>query len=173
MVDQTSRPRSVKKYVIAGGIGAVVLVGVLVAVSYMSQPKISNTSGSVTPIPQGNTPGAGKDNPGPTDGGGMPDTTSKPIPDVTPTAAISVSPNPAAKAGTVNVEGSGFNGTQTITLMLNGDPVKTEPAQLKTDSAGNFSTKFTLLDGQTGDLKLAAIDESGNKALTTLSVRQS
>lgn len=75
----------------------------------MTQPKVSNTSGSVTPIPQGSTPGAGQDNPGPSDGGGVPDTTSKskPIPDVTPTAAISVSPNLPAKADTVDVKGSG------------------------------------------------------------------
>lgn len=172
MVDQTSRPHSIKKYVIAGGIGIAAFAGVLIAVAYMIQPpQVKQDSSNVAPVPQGATTGAGQDNPGPSDAGGKPDTTSKPVPDVTPTAAISASPNPATAADKIDVEGSGFNGTQTITLALSGASVETEPSQLKTDDAGNFSAKFSLSGGQTGSLEVTAIDESGNKASTTLSVR--
>jgi hypothetical protein len=76
---------------------------------------------------EGATESAGEDTPGPSDGGCIPDTNPEPVPDVTPTASIAVSPNPAGAASTINIEGSSFNGIQRVTLAINGNPIETEP----------------------------------------------
>lgn len=179
MVDQTSRPRSVTKYVIVGAIGVIALVGILIALSLSSQPpqsgngsptaNITNDNAN-TAIPQDATAGAGEDNPGPIDGGGVPDTDPEPIPDVTPSAAISASPNPATPGSEIDIEGSGFDGNQKITLAVDNNSIQTEPEEIMTDEAGNFSTKFTLSEGQEGELEIIATDASGHVASRNLSV---
>lgn len=180
MVDQAQPPRSIKKYVIAGAIGAIALVGILIALSLAAQPPqgqqsptaiITDDDDATPSIQEGATEGAGEDTPGPSDGGGVPDTNPEPVPDVTPTASIAVSPNPAGAASNIDIEGSGFNGTQKIALAINGNPVETEPREVMTDEAGNFSAKSTLTEGQMGDLEVTAEDASGNEASTTLSVK--
>lgn len=50
MVDQTSRPRSMKKYILIGGIAIAAVVGVLATLSYMADnqrvSQVSSTTGS-------------------------------------------------------------------------------------------------------------------------------
>ncbi len=165
-------PRSISKYVIIGAIGAVALVGVLIALSYTRQPPPQTMQDNLNTAPSGDaTEGAGKDNPGPTDGGGVPDTNPNPVPDATPTAAISASPNPAVPGSKINVEGSGFDGDQRITLAIGGNAIETEPEEVMTDDAGNLSAEFTLPEGQEGELEVTATDASGNMASTILTVK--
>lgn len=163
-------PRSISKYVIIGAIGAVALVGVLIALSYTRLPP-QTMQDNLNTAPSGATEGAGKDNPGPTDGGGVPDTDPNPVPDATPTAAISAGPNPAAPGSKINVEGSGFDGGQRITLAISGNAIETEPEEIMTDEAGNLSAEFTLPEGQEGELEVTATDASGNMASTILTVK--
>lgn len=179
MVDQTSRPRSLTRYVIVGAIGVIALVGILIALSLSSQsPQASDGSPTAnitndnanTAIPQDATAGAGEDSPGPFDGGGVSDTDPEPIPDVTPSAAISVSPTPAALGSEINIEGSGFDGNQKITLSIDNNSIQTEPEEIMSDEAGNFSAKFTLSAGQEGELEIIATDASGNNASRNLSI---
>lgn len=163
-------PRSISKYVIIGAIGAVALVGILIVLSYTRQAP-QTLQDNLNTAPSGATEGAGQDSPGPGDGGGTTDPNPEPIPDVTPSASISAAPNPAAPGSKINVEGSGFDGGQKITLAISGNAVETDPGEVMADEAGNFSAEFNLPEDQEGELEVTATDASGNMASITLAVQ--
>lgn len=167
---------SFRKYAIIGAVAVIAVVGILLALGATRVPLQPNAAQDATsPAPTGSigtgpTEGAGQDNPGPDDGGALPDTNPEPIPDVTPSASISVGPNPAAAGSDVKVEGSGFGESQRIMLALNNRVLETEPSEVTTDATGTFSASITLPESQQGESNITASDESNRAATITVHI---
>ena len=186
MVDQTSPPRSVKKYAIIGAIGVIAVAGILIALAYnTSGPKTVQDSTSATtgnPVPQGATAGAGKDNPGPGDGGATSDLNPKPIPNPIVAAAIEVTPGtisggtttPGSNSTSVNIGGDGFHPNQTIKFLLNNaTSLQTDPSSITSSGTGGFSSDKIMIpsDIAKGNHTIVATDQSGKSASATLVVK--
>ncbi|MEO9295614.1 MAG: hypothetical protein ABI347_08450 [Nitrososphaera sp.] len=186
-----------KKYVIAGAIGVIAVVGILFAFAYNTPgPKTVQDSTSATtgnPVPQGTTAGAGQDNPGPNDGGATSDPNPKPIPSTIVAASIAVSPNPYTLATapslgnsnsttitttnnniSLNVGGDGFTPNQTIKFTLNNSTsLQTDPSPITSSGTGGFTSDKIILPAniEKGRHTITAIDESGKSASTTLEIK--
>ena len=187
MVDQSSPPRSVKKYAVIGAIGVIAVAAILIALAYNTPgPKTIQDSTSATtgnPVPQGATAGAGKDNPGPGDGGATSDSNPKPIPSAIVGASVAVSPNPltiatAAISGSngisVNIGGDGFNPRQKLRFTLdNTTALQTDPSTITSSGTGGFTTDKIIVPTNItkGNHTITAIDQSGKWAATTLAVQ--
>lgn len=183
MVDQTSPPRSVKKYAIIGAIGVIAVAGILIALAYnTSGPKTVQNSTSATtgnPVPQGATAGAGT---GPGDGGGVSDLNPKPIPNPIVAASIEVTPGiissgtttPGSNITSVNIGGDGFNPNQTIKFLLNNaTSLQTDPSSITSSGTGGFSSDKIMIpsDIAKGNHTIVATDQSGKSASATLVVK--
>ncbi len=82
----------------------------------------------------------------------------------TVSAKITLNPTSGPSGATVTVTGSGFGASQTITIRYNNVAVVTTPSPLTTNSAGNFSTTFTVPVGDAGTYVVVANDTSANTA---------
>jgi hypothetical protein len=186
MVEKASPPRSIKKYAILGAIGVIAIAAILIALAYNTPgPKTVQDSTSATsgnPVPQGATAGAGKDNPGPNDGGGISDTNPKPIPSPIVAASIEVTPSiitvdtatTGSNSVSANIGGDGFHPNQTIKITLdNVTSLQTDPSPLTSSGTGGFSADKIMIPTDTakGNHTVIAIDQSGKSAKATFALQ--
>lgn len=83
---------------------------------------------------------------------------------------ISISPENVSMGDLVTVNGSGFSVSSGVTILLDGNPVTTTPAQVLTDQNGSFVASFLVPPCSGGNHTVLVQDAQGFKSTATLTI---